>query len=86
VAANLSPVTDAEHTALNIEAAYWRYPGAKEAHIRDQLGWSATRHAQVVQALLERPDAEVEAPGVVRRLRRLRDARRAARTQPADRL
>src|SRR5690606_11391972 len=73
------PMTDDEHTALTIEAAYWRYPGAKEARIRDELGWSATRHAEVVQALIDRPDVEAEEPMVVRRLRRLRDQRRALR-------
>lgn len=73
-------MTDDERTALAIEGAYWRHLGAKEAEIRRALGWSAIRHAQVVLALLERPDVEAEEPMLVRRLRRVRDGRRRGRS------
>lgn len=73
-------MTDDEKTALAIEAQWWRYQGAKEAHIRDALGWSAVRHAQVVNALIDRADVEAAEPMVVRRLRRIRERRRAVRS------
>lgn len=72
-------MTDDERTALHIAGQRWKYQGAKEAHIRDTLGWTGVRHAQVVAALIERADVEAEEPTLVRRLRRLRDGRAAAR-------
>lgn len=72
-------MTDTDLTILEIEAQRWKYPGAKEAAIRDQLGISATRYYQRLHALIERPDVEAEVPQLVRRLRRVRDARRGVR-------
>ena len=72
-------MTDDERVALGIEAAYWKHLGAKETHIRETLGWSAVRHAQVVNALINRADVEAEEPMVVRRLRRVRERRRRVR-------
>ncbi|WP_235739016.1 DUF3263 domain-containing protein [Nocardioides alcanivorans] len=74
-------MTDEERTALEIAGQYWRYQGAKAAHILEVLGWSAVRHAQVVAALIERADVEAEEPMLVRRLRRVRDGRRAVRAR-----
>lgn len=73
-------LTVREHTALRVDGAHYKHGGARVSAITRELGWSEVRHAQVVAALLERPDAEAEAPALVRRLRSLRDQRRAART------
>jgi hypothetical protein len=72
-------LTVRESMALQVEAAHYKFPGARINVIRYVLGFSETRHAQVVGALLDRPDAEAEHPAIVRRLRSLRDARRSAR-------
>jgi hypothetical protein len=76
VTAELSEI---EQTILDIERHRWKYAGAKDAMIMERLGWSRTRYDQVLLAMLERPDVEAADPLLVHRLRRLRDARRAAR-------
>lgn len=72
-------LTVREQMALDVERRRWRYLGAKEAWIREHLSMSLTRHAQVVNALLDRPDALEQDAQLVNRLRRLRDRRRDAR-------
>lgn len=74
-------MTIRERMALELEGRHWKHSGARINAIAHQLDYSEVRHAQVVAHLLERPDAEAEAPGLVRRLRSLRDQRRAARSE-----
>lgn len=74
------PLTVREHMALQLEQTWWRYPAAKETRMREELGWSAVRHYQVLNDLIDRPDALAAHPLVVRRLLRLRDVRRQQRT------
>ncbi|WP_232676654.1 DUF3263 domain-containing protein [Nocardioides sp. R-C-SC26] len=73
-------LTEVERDVLDFERQWWKYAGAKEAAIHDRFGWSPTRHSQVVNALIDRPEALAHAPLIVRRLQRLRDERRNART------
>jgi hypothetical protein len=77
-------LTDYEKAVLDFESQQWTYPGAKEQAILTTFGWSATRHYQVVNALLDRPEALAYAPLLVRRLQRLRTSR--ARHRSARRL
>lgn len=74
------PLTDLEQQILTFEHQTWRYAGAKEGTIRDRFGLSATRYYQLLSALIDHPDALAHDPLTVRRLQRLRDARRQART------
>ncbi|HYT11052.1 MAG TPA: DUF3263 domain-containing protein, partial [Mycobacteriales bacterium] len=53
---------------------------AKEQAISDQLGLSATRYYQVLNALIDRPEALAADPMLVKRLRRLRASRQRARS------
>jgi hypothetical protein len=80
---NHPPLSERDRAILDFERQWWRYPGAKEQAIRDRLGLPATRYYQVLNALLDRPEALVYDPMLVRRLRRLR-ARRHHRTTPDD--
>lgn len=64
---------------LALEGRQWRTAGAKERAIREELGLSSTRYYQLLNALLDRPEALAHAPVLVNRLRRIREARRAAR-------
>lgn len=64
---------------LDLEARLWKHQGAKEAHIREVFGESATRYHQRLAGLLDDPAAVAYAPVTVHRLRRLRDARRLGR-------
>ena len=66
-----------EHEMLTFERQWWRQAGAKETAIRDRFGVPPTRYYQVLNALVDRPDALAADPLLVRRLRRLRRARAA---------
>ena len=65
---------------LAFERQWWKYAGAKEQAIRDLFDMSATRYYQVLNALIDRPEALVADPMLVKRLRRLRASRQRARS------
>jgi hypothetical protein len=73
-------LTEREQEILAFERQWWKYAGAKEQAIRDLFDMSATRYYQVLNALLDRPEALVFDPMLVKRLRRLRAARQRARS------
>src|SRR4051812_50183410 len=64
-----------EHEMLAFERQWWRRPGAKETAIRDLFGMTPTRYYQVLNTLVDRPDALASDPLLVRRLRRGRAPR-----------
>jgi hypothetical protein len=68
-----------DQAILDFERGWWTEPGSKEAAIRGRFDLSPTRYYQVLNDLLDEPDALTYDPLVVRRLRRLRDRRRRAR-------
>ena len=72
-------LTDRERSILDMERRDWRSPGAKELAVRTELGLSAARYYQVLNALLDSPEALRADPMLVKRLRRIRDARVHAR-------
>lgn len=76
-------LTDRDIVVLNIEARYWRHAGTKEQAIRAELGLSATAYYAHLNQLLDEPAALERNPVLVNRLRRLRDARRQARSTRA---
>jgi hypothetical protein len=72
------PARDRE--ILAFERQWWRFAGAKEAAIRERFEMSATRYYQVLNALVDRPEALAVDPLLVRRLRRMRAARQHQRS------
>jgi hypothetical protein len=74
-----------EHEMLTFERQWWRQAGAKETAIRDRFGVPPTRYYQVLNALVDRPDALAADPLLVRRLRRLRRARARTRSSQGSR-
>ncbi|HEV2343072.1 MAG TPA: DUF3263 domain-containing protein [Actinocrinis sp.] len=74
------PLSEYEQAVLTFEKQHWKYTGIKEQAIRDRFEWSPTRYYQVLNALLDRPEAQEFEPALVKRLRRLRDARQRARS------
>ena len=72
-------LTRREHDVLAFERQWWKYAGAKEQAIRDLFDMSSTRYYQILNALIDTPEALAVDPMLVGRLTRLRDARRAAR-------
>ncbi|MHA3701989.1 DUF3263 domain-containing protein [Jatrophihabitans sp. YIM 134969] len=65
---------------LAFERQWWKYAGAKEQAIRDLFGMSATRYYQVLNALIDTPEALAADPMLVKRLRRLRASRQRQRS------
>ena len=65
---------------LSFERQWWQYTGAKEQAIRDLFAMSTTRYYQVLNALIDRPEAVAADPMLVKRLRRLRATRQRARS------
>ncbi|MEV8328034.1 DUF3263 domain-containing protein [Kitasatospora sp. NPDC059811] len=72
-------LSERDLAVLALEGRQWRTAGAKERAIREELGLSSTRYYQLLNALLDRPEALAHAPVLVNRLRRIREARRSAR-------
>ncbi|MAU81686.1 DUF3263 domain-containing protein [Gordonia sp. Z-3] len=68
-----------DHDILSFERQWWKYAGAKEEAIKELFGLSATRYYQVLNALVDRPEALAADPMLVKRLRRLRASRQKAR-------
>jgi hypothetical protein len=68
-------LTPQEFSILEFERQWWRYPGSKEGAIRELFSMSSPRYYQILNALLDRPEAEGAYPTLVRRLRRLRNSR-----------
>jgi hypothetical protein len=76
----LPGLTARDTQILEFERQWWRYAGAKEQAVRELFGLSATRYYQVLNALIDRPEALEADPMLVRRLRRLRTSRQRARS------
>lgn len=68
-----------EHEILAFERQWWKYAGAKEKAIRELFGMSPTRYYQVLNQLIDSPDALRADPMLVKRLRKTRAARKRAR-------
>ena len=68
-----------DRAILEFEREWWRQRAPKERAVRERLGLSATRYYQLLNRLLDRPDALAFDPMLVGRLRRLREARRRLR-------
>ena len=75
-----STLTELELQILEFERQWWRYPGSKEAAIRELFSISTPRYYQLLNALLDNSAAETAYPTLVRRLRRLRESRTQARS------
>lgn len=73
------PLSERDRAVLDLERSWWTLDGSKEDAIRTRLDLSPTRYYQVLNGLLESPEATAYDPLVVYRLRRRRDRRRRAR-------
>ena len=71
---------DRDRAILAFERQWWKYAGAKETAIRDLFDLSATRYYQTLNALIDKPEALVHDPMLVKRLRRLRATRQRVRS------
>jgi hypothetical protein len=72
-------LSERDLAVLEMERRTFRRRGAKEQAVRDELDLSSTRYHQVLNALLDDPEALAADPVLVGRLRRLRAERTAGR-------
>ncbi len=73
-------LSERDRAILTFERQWWRFAGAKEQAIRELFDMSATRYYQVLNLLIDRPEALAHDPMLVKRLRRMRAARQRARS------
>ena len=74
-------LSDLEVRILDFERQWWRYAGAKETGIKEQFNISAREYYELLNNLIDREDALAASPLLIKRLRRLREARIAARSK-----
>jgi hypothetical protein len=77
---NLDGLSRRDREILAFERQWWKYAGAKEQAIRELFDMSATRYYQVLNALIDTPQALAADPMLVKRLRRLRATRQRQRS------
>lgn len=75
-----SGLSQRDQDILEFERQWWKYAGAKESAVREKFEMSSTRYYQVLNALIDRPEALAADPLLVRRLRRLRSQRQRQRS------
>ena len=73
-------LSERDSEILEFERHWWKYAGAKEQAVREKFDMSSTRYYQVLNALIDRPEALEADPLLVRRLRRLRASRQRQRS------
>jgi hypothetical protein len=64
---------------LDFERSWWKHAGVKESAIKERFGISATKYYQLLNELLERPEALDYDAILVKRLKRLRTYRQRQR-------
>ena len=73
-------LSELETRILEFEGTWWKFAGAKESAIKELFDLNAPRYYQLLNDLIDREDALIAAPMLVKRLRRLREARMSARS------
>lgn len=72
-------LTDRDQAMLEFERQWWKFAGSKEEAIRQKFDMSGTRYFQILNDLIDRPEALAADPLLVKRLRRMRSSRQKAR-------
>jgi hypothetical protein len=65
---------------LEFERTWWRHAGSKESAIRELFNLTPPAYYQMLNNLIDRQAALLAEPILVKRLRRIRDARSASRS------
>ena len=76
----LRELSERDREIIAFERQWWKYAGAKDQAVRELFDMSATRYYQCLNELIDSPAALAHDPMLVKRLRRMRSARLAART------
>ena len=75
-----SNLSDLEVRILDFERQWWKYAGAKDAAIKELFDLSTRSYYELLNNLIDREDALAASPLLVKRLKRLRQARISARS------
>jgi hypothetical protein len=75
----LSGLSELETKVLEFERQWWKYAGAKESSIKELFNMAPPAYYQLLNNLIDRPEALLAQPMLVKRLRRLREARTSSR-------
>ncbi len=75
----IPPLGERERRILDFEREAWKLTTAKERAIRERFGFSAARYHQLLNRIVDTPEALAYDPMLVRRIRRVREARRRRR-------
>jgi len=76
----MSGLSERDLRILAFERRGWRSPGAKEQAISDVLDLPATRYYQLLNELIDKPEALAADPALVKRLRAQRARRQRIRS------
>ena len=73
-------LSERDAAILEFERHWWKFAGAKEQAVREKFDMSSTRYYQVLNVLIDQPEALAHDPLLGRRLRRLRAERQRQRS------
>jgi len=73
-------LSEFEIKMLEFERSWWRHAGVKESSIKELFNLTPPAYYQLLNNLIDRDDALVAEPILVKRLRRLRESRSVARS------
>ena len=80
----MAALSELDRRILAFEQGWWRYPGAKEREILEVFAMPVTRYYQLLNELIDRPEAAEFDPVLVTRLRRQRSRRQRMRSARPD--
>ena len=76
----MAELSERDVQILALEGRSWRRPGAKEQAMRDVLDLAPTRYYQILNELIDTPEALRFDPVLIKRLRRQRSRRQRIRS------
>jgi hypothetical protein len=80
----MAALSEEDMRILAFERSWFRQAGAKEREILEVFGVPVTRYYQLLNQLIDRPEAAEFDPGLVARLRRQRSRRQRIRSARPD--
>jgi hypothetical protein len=79
----MAALSERDMRVLAFERGTWRSAGAKEQAIAENMGMSSTRYYQLLNALIDSPEALKFDPVLIKRLRAQRARRQRMRSPQA---
>ena len=80
----MAELTDLEKQILDFEAKWWRDPSGKDAVIAAEFNLAVPRYYELLNDVVDKPEALAYAPVTSRRVIRLRTQRQSSRQVQGD--